>query len=153
MGCYISYLPKKGRIISNLRVDSIWTKKEGWDGCAEAQFYDNGEIQYQECTCLGIKRCQNELQVIKYSDIDKIVFEEKWEKKSETNGGQNPSEDKYLFNICYIRLKDGEYYRLSHVSEQQVEEIKIKLYQYSKKNAPPRQVIAVQQNDVLLEEC
>ena len=136
MGCvYCSHLPKQNRIITNLKINSIWSKKEGWEGCAEAQFYENGEMKYNEWTCCGIKSFMNEMKKINYYDIQEIIFQEQWIKKSQTNGnGQNPLEDPYLYNVCYIKLKNNNnYLRLSPITEDQVNDIKIKIFKINQK--------------------
>ena len=140
MGSCRSYLPRENRIVSDLNINAIWTKQEGWEDFVEAQFYDNGQMSYIECTCFGIKSCMNETKTIKYSDIREVLFEEKWRKRSKTNSADNTPDNPEIFDVCYIHLNDGQYIRLAPVTQEQMEKIKIAVFRNnSNNNKPERQ--------------
>lgn len=140
-----SHLPKSDRSIHS-RVTAIWTPQEGWDGCAEAQFYEKEEeIQYIEWTCYGIKGCIHPPKTIAFADIVEVLHEESWKKKSLTNGGFNPSEEQYLHDVLLLKMRNGHYFRMAPMNEEEAQQIKDIIDKMQRtmpqRNAPQRQSI------------
>ena len=91
------------------------------------------------------KEWMNATKTISFSEIEEILFEGEWEKQSQTNSAHNPLDDPYLFNILFLRLRNGQYLRRSPVTEMQVNRIKAMIHTLntteSSSNQPQRQTM------------